>query len=48
LAVLIVGNNSEIKPGLDELHLGPVHDIDITIPQPGKPTDKSAPAETKQ
>jgi zinc protease len=38
LAVLVVGNSSEIKqPGLDELNLGPVHPIDITIPQPGKP-----------
>jgi zinc protease len=34
LAVLVVGNGSEIKPGLDELNLGPVHSIDITIPQP--------------
>jgi zinc protease len=37
LAVLVVGNGPEIKPGLDELKLGPVHLIDITIPQPGKP-----------
>jgi zinc protease len=37
LAVLVVGNGPEIKPGLDELNLGPVHPIDITIPQPGKP-----------
>jgi zinc protease len=37
LAVLVVGNASEIKPGLDELKLGPIHPIDITIPQPGKP-----------
>jgi zinc protease len=37
LAVLVVGNGPEIKPGLDELKLGPVHAIDITIPQPGKP-----------
>jgi zinc protease len=35
LAILVVGNSSEIKPGLDELHLGPIHPIDITIPQPG-------------
>jgi zinc protease len=34
LAILVVGNGSEIKPGLDELHLGPIHPIDITIPQP--------------
>ena len=37
LAVLVVGNGSEIKPGLDELNLGPVHPIDITIPMPAKP-----------
>jgi zinc protease len=37
LAVLVVGNGPEIKPGLDELNLGPVHPIDIAIPQPGNP-----------
>lgn len=37
LAVLVVGNGPEIKPGLDELKLGPVQSIDITIPQPGNP-----------
>jgi zinc protease len=37
LAVLVVGNESEIKPPLDTLNLGPVHSIDITIPQPGQP-----------
>ena len=31
-AVLVVGNGSEIEPGLDTLHMGPVHKIDITIP----------------
>lgn len=36
LAVLVVGNSGEIKPGLEELKLGPVHPIDITIP--GAPT----------
>jgi zinc protease len=36
LAILVVGNGPEIKPGLDELKLGPVHPIDITIPIPGK------------
>jgi zinc protease len=35
LAVLVVGNEPEIKPSLDTLNLGPVHSIDITIPQPG-------------
>ncbi len=37
LAVLVVGNGSEIKPGLEELNLGPVHPIDITIPMPARP-----------
>ncbi|KAA6458575.1 insulinase family protein [Acidobacteria bacterium AB60] len=36
LAVLVVGNSAEIKPGLEELNLGPVHPVDITIP--GAPT----------
>ncbi|MGA2890489.1 MAG: pitrilysin family protein [Terracidiphilus sp.] len=43
LAVLVVGNGPEIKPGLDELKLGPVQSIDITIPMPKQP-----PAEQKQ
>ena len=34
LAVLVVGNGPEIKPGLDQLSMGPVHSVDITIPQP--------------
>jgi len=38
LAVLVVGNGPEIKPALDELKLGPVKTLDITIPQPGQPT----------
>lgn len=38
LAVLVIGNGPEIKPGLNELKLGPVHTIDIAIPQPGKPS----------
>jgi zinc protease len=38
LAVLVVGNGPEIKPGLDELHLGTVQPVDITIPRPGHPT----------
>jgi zinc protease len=37
LAVLVVGNGSEIKPGLDDLNLGPVHPIDIAIPMPARP-----------
>ena len=36
LAVLVVGNGPEIKPGLDELKLGPVQTIDVTIPMPKK------------
>ena len=36
LAVLVVGNGPEIKPGLDELKLGAIKTVDITIPQPGK------------
>jgi len=35
LAVLVVGNHEDIKPPLDDLNLGVVHNIDITIPQPG-------------
>jgi zinc protease len=34
LAILVVGNGPEIKPGLDELKLGPVQAVDITIPMP--------------
>jgi zinc protease len=34
LAVLVVGNGPEIKPGLEELKLGPAKTIDITIPMP--------------
>lgn len=34
LAVLVVGNQPEIKPGLDALDLGAVHPVDITIPMP--------------
>jgi zinc protease len=37
LAVLVVGNGPEIKPGLDELKLGPVEKVDITIPMPKQP-----------
>jgi hypothetical protein len=41
--VLVVGNGPEIKPGLDELKLGPVQAVDITIPMP-----KQTAAEKKQ
>jgi zinc protease len=37
LAVLVVGNGPEIKPGLDDLKMGPIHPIDITIPMPKRP-----------
>jgi zinc protease len=37
MAVLVVGNGPEIKPGLDELKLGPVETVDITIPMPKQP-----------
>jgi zinc protease len=37
LAILVVGNGTEIKPGLDALDLGTVHPIDITIPMPARP-----------
>jgi len=43
MTVLVVGNGPEIKPGLDELKMGPVQTIDITIPMPKQPA-----AETKQ
>jgi zinc protease len=36
LAILVVGNGPEIKPGLDELNLGAIHPIDITIPMPAR------------
>jgi zinc protease len=36
LAILVVGNSAEIKPGLDQLNLGPIHPIDITIPMPAR------------
>jgi len=37
MAVLVVGNGPEIKPGLEEVQLGPVKNIDITIPMPKQP-----------
>ncbi len=42
-AVLVVGNGSEIKPGLDALKMGAVHNIDIAIP--GAPAGPSGGAE---
>ena len=34
LAVLVVGNGPEIKPGLEALDMGAIHPVDITIPMP--------------
>jgi zinc protease len=45
MALLVVGNGPEIKPGLDELNMGPVHAVDITIPQPGPQPGKASTAE---
>ena len=44
LAILVVGNGPEIKPALDQLSLGPVHPIDITIPMPARQAGSAAPA----
>jgi hypothetical protein len=38
-----VGKGEEIKPWLDELKMGPVRTVDITIPMPKQPA-----AEQKQ
>ncbi len=48
LAILVVGNGPEIKPGLDQLNLGPIHPIDITIPMPAKPAGPAEPTEKPQ
>ena len=48
LAVLVVGNGPEIKPGLEELKLGPVQTVDITIPMPQRPAGHAGAAENKQ
>jgi zinc protease len=51
LAILVVGKGNEIKPGLEELKLGPVQPIDITIPmppQPGQPETKQQPPPEKK
>ena len=47
-AVLVVGNGPEIKPALDALNMGPVHTIDITIPQPGAPAGSGSGAEKQE
>ncbi len=45
LAVLVVGNGPEIKPGLDALGLGTPKPIDITIPTPARPQGAAGGAE---
>ena len=40
LAILVVGKQSEITPALDQLKLGPVGSIDITIPTPAEAKEK--------
>ncbi len=47
LAVLVAGNQPQIKPGLDALDLGPIHPIDIAIPGTGGPGGASAGAENQ-
>ena len=44
LAVLVVGNGPEIKPGLDALGMGAPQPIDITIPQPSGPPPQAGAA----
>jgi len=48
LAVLVVGNGSEIKPGLEELNLGTPKPIDIAIPMPKGMGGASGAAEKTQ
>ncbi|MGA9670169.1 MAG: pitrilysin family protein [Terracidiphilus sp.] len=48
MALLVVGNGPEIRPGLDELKLGPAHPIDITIPMPSGQPGAAGPAEKMQ
>jgi zinc protease len=48
LAVMVVGNEADIKPPITELGLGPVHPVDITIPQPGPEPGQQGAAEKKQ
>jgi len=47
LAILVVGNAPEIKPGLEKLNLGPVKTIDIAIPGAGKASAEAG-AESRQ
>ena len=48
MAVLVVGNQAEIKPPLDALNMGKAKGIDITIPQPGQPAGGEGAAEKNQ
>jgi zinc protease len=48
LAVLVVGNEPEIKPPLTELGLGDPRSIDITIPQPAGQGGEAGAAEKNQ
>ena len=48
LAVLVVGNEAEIKPPLSDLNLGEVHNIDIAIPQPGAAAGRPGATEKNQ
>ena len=48
LAILVVGNGPEIKPGLDQLDLGSVQPVDITIPMPKVPAEAEPKAETEK
>jgi len=43
IAVLVVGNGSEITPGLDALNMGKPTPIDITIPQPARGPEGARP-----
>jgi zinc protease len=48
LAVLVVGNESEIKPGLDALNMGKPAPVDITIPQPAGSKGRPGAMENEQ
>ena len=45
-AVLVVGNSSEIKPGLEDLNMGAAHAVDISIP--GMPKGGAQGGDTQQ
>lgn len=48
LAILVVGNGQEIKPGLDALNLGPAQPINIAIPMPPRPQGTPGAGEKKE